>query len=72
MKNREIACIYYLCEGECQKGRKGTFRKACQHCDLYSPISGGEPARKDLRRKKREDARRKDMRKENRWDDYYD
>jgi hypothetical protein len=39
---------------------------------LYSPISGGEPARKDLRRKKREDARRKDMRKESRWDDYYD
>lgn len=70
MKDRETACVYYLCEGECSKGREGTFRKYCQRCKLYTPLAGAEPARKDLRRKKREDARRKDK-KFDRWD-YYD
>ena len=69
MKDREIACEYYMNEGNCAKGREGTFRKYCQRCKLYTPMSGGQPARKDLRRKKREDARRKDNRKD-RWDMY--
>lgn len=61
MKNREIACQFYEYEGRCLKGREGTFRKACQKCKLYKAIKGGRPARKDLRRQKREDIRRKDM-----------
>ena len=24
---REVACVYYKWEGECEKGREGTFRK---------------------------------------------
>lgn len=51
MKDREIACEYYICEGTCTKGRKGTFKQACQTCNKYKPIKGGRPARTDNRRK---------------------
>ena len=51
---REIACKYYICEGECSKGREGTFRRQCKNCNLYDPIPGGRPARKDLRKEKKE------------------
>lgn len=53
-KVREVACEFYVCEGVCTKGREGTFRKQCQICNKYSPIKGGRPARKDLRREKKE------------------
>ena len=53
-RDRERACKYYVCEGNCSKGREGTFRKQCQICNLYLPLPGGQPARKDLRREKRE------------------
>ena len=62
MKDREIACKYYVCENECTKGREGTFREACQTCNLYVAVKGGRPARKDLRRHKKEDALKKDLR----------
>ena len=61
-KTREIACENYLYEGKCKKNREGTFRKYCQKCNLYKAKRGGIPARKDLRRKKIEDARRRDER----------
>ena len=48
----EIVCQYYICEGQCSKGREGTFRKACQHCSLYTHLKGGKPARVDNRRRK--------------------
>lgn len=64
MKEREIACIYYEAEGRCQKGRDGTFRKACQRCDWYKAVKGGRPARKDLRRQKKEEVRNKEFQKE--------
>lgn len=51
-KTREIACKYYVAEKQCSKGREGTFRKQCQICNLYLPIAGGRPARKDLRQEK--------------------
>ena len=53
-KTREIACVSYICEGNCKKERKGTFYKACQVCDLYKPIPGGRPARPNLKREKNE------------------
>ena len=53
-KDRERACKYYICERNCSKGREGTFRKQCQICSKYDPIPGGQPARKDLRREKRD------------------
>lgn len=61
MKDREIACKYYECEGVCLKGREGTFRKKCQTCDKYDPMRGGQPARKDLRRQKKERNDRKEV-----------
>lgn len=54
MKDREIMCQFYICEGQCSKGREGTFRKACQHCTKYRPKRGTRPARVDNRRKKME------------------
>lgn len=60
-KMREVACKYYICERECEKGREGTFRKKCQTCDLYVPIKGGIPARKDLRQNKKERSNRKEL-----------
>lgn len=63
-KNREIACIYYECEGQCLKGRDGTFRDSCQKCKLYLPLRGGKPARKDLHRQKKDAVRERESRRE--------
>ena len=54
MKTREIQCEFYEYEGQCSKGREGTFRKACQHCSKYRPKRGTAPARVDNRRRKLE------------------
>ena len=54
MKDREIACEFYEHEGCCTKGREGTFRKQCQICDIYKPVRGGQPARKNLKNEKKE------------------
>lgn len=60
---REIQCEFYICEGQCSKGREGTFYKQCQICDKYRKKPGGKPARID-NRKQREERR---LRKE-KWD----
>ena len=31
-KTREIQCIHYICEGNCDSGKEGTFRHQCQIC----------------------------------------
>ena len=54
-RDREIACKNYVCEGECKINREGTFHKYCQTCNKWRPVSGGRPARLDLRKKKRAD-----------------
>lgn len=53
-RDREISCEFYVCEGECSKGKSGTFRHQCQICSDYKARAGGRPARLDLRNKKRE------------------
>ena len=63
MKDREIACVHYKAEGNCDLGKDGTFRGHCQKCPSYSPLRHGKPARIDTRRQKAE----RIMRKE-RWD----
>ena len=63
MKDREIACVHYKAEGNCDLGKDGTFRGHCQTCPTYSPLRHGRPARTDNRRQKAE----RIMRKE-RWD----
>lgn len=59
---RTVACESYVCEGNCKQGKEGTFWKKCQKCKAYKPIPGGQPAKVDLRQKKIEKARKKDMR----------
>lgn len=34
---KETPCEYYICKGECKKGRKAEQYKYCQHCDKYKP-----------------------------------
>ena len=59
-KEREVACIYYAHEGECLKGRKGTFYYSCQTCKKYAPQRGGFPARKNTKKQKLREARDRD------------
>lgn len=36
-KDRETPCLYYICMGECKKGRKANHWHYCQKCDKYKP-----------------------------------
>ena len=53
-RDRVIACVNYLNEGNCAKGKKGTFWSYCQTCTKYEAKRGSAPARKDLRQEKKE------------------
>ena len=59
-KTREIACQFYIAEGNCSKGREGTFRGKCQKCNKYLPKIGAKPARTDNRRRKLDKINRKE------------
>ena len=50
MKDRGVACKFYICEGDCRKGREGTFFGYCQHCDAYNPVRGGKNINPNLKR----------------------
>lgn len=63
-KTREIACVHYICEGNCDLGKEGTFRKHCQICKTYKKIPGGKPARTDNRRQKMDKINKKEMNNE--------
>lgn len=60
MKTREIACIHYKAEHDCDLGKEGTFYKHCQICKTYKKLPGGKPARTDNRRQKQERIMRKE------------
>ena len=64
-KTREIACKYYEYEGcTCSKRSKEChFRKEMQTCGKYEK-GHGQPARKDLRKIKRQKAIDKQIRKD--------
>ena len=36
-KTRETPCMYYICAGECKKGREAEHSGYCQRCDKYRP-----------------------------------
>lgn len=36
-KDRLTVCKFYINEGNCEKGKDGTFHKQCQHCKDYRP-----------------------------------
>lgn len=38
-KDRETPCLYYICMGECKKGRDANHWHYCQKCDKYKPRS---------------------------------
>lgn len=52
MKDREILCKFYICNGKCTKGKDAKFYGICQHCSLYEKKKGAKPNRTDLRKKK--------------------
>lgn len=56
-KDGFIKCEYYLNEGNCSKGREGTFYHSCQHCDLYKAVRGAAPAKKNLKKQKLQKAK---------------
>ena len=37
MRTRETPCLYYICKGECTKGRDAEHTGYCQRCDKYKP-----------------------------------
>ena len=61
-KDRERVCAYYVCEGQCLKGREGTFNKACQTCNKYNPKPGSCPRRTDNRAQKLAKINKREMR----------
>lgn len=36
-KDRETPCLYYICAGQCEKGREANHEHYCQRCDKYRP-----------------------------------
>lgn len=62
MKNREISCKFYDHEHVCNKfnNRDAEFYGYCQKCPDYVAKKGAAAARPNIKRKKLEDARRKD------------
>ena len=62
MKTREVQCEFYICHGECTKGKDADFYGLCQTCPQYKKLPGGKPARTDNRAKKLEKIRHKEER----------
>lgn len=64
-KTREIACVHYKAEGDCDLGKAGTMRKQCQTCKSYKKLPGGKVKAgrgREVRARKREKAAKYDMR----------
>lgn len=40
-KYREMPCMYYICVGECKKGRVAEHKGYCQKCAKYRPRAKG-------------------------------
>lgn len=36
-KDRLTPCLYYVCEGTCEKGRESSHKNYCQTCEKYQP-----------------------------------
>ena len=62
MKDRNVICEHYNYEGNCLKGKEGTFLRACQKCRSYKAKKGYAPAtRKNLKKRKIEEQRDRDF-----------
>jgi hypothetical protein len=60
-KGREIQCLHYICEHQCDLGKDAVFRKLCQTCPTYSSKRGCRPARLDKRKTKMERINKKEL-----------
>ena len=61
-RTRERQCEFYICEGQCSKGREGTFLKQCQTCNQYRVKAGAVPRRTDNRKQKMNKIQKREMR----------
>ena len=61
-RTRERQCEFYICEGQCSKGREGTFLKQCQTCNKYRAKAGVAPRRTDNRKQKMNKIQKREMR----------
>ena len=59
-KDREIVCLHYKYEGECDLGKEASFRGLCQTCPQYRKLAGAKPARTDTRRSRLDRASRRE------------
>ena len=61
-RTRERQCEFYICEGQCSKGREGTFLKQCQTCNKYRAKAVAAPRRTDNRKQKMNKIQKREMR----------
>lgn len=66
MKDRNLLCEYYICAGQCKKGKVCYAQKEMQHCSLYIPNKQSQPLRTDKRKQKKEKILKKELNRE-RW-----
>ena len=58
-KDRLTPCLYYVCKGECKKGRNAEHVGYCQHCDKYKPRAKEHHV--NQKKQKLEQIRKKEM-----------
>ena len=54
MKDKLAVCEFYICKGECKKGRKAEQNGYCQHCNKYKPRKGSKKIIRELKRRYKE------------------
>lgn len=58
-KDRITLCLYYVCAGECSKGREANHNGYCQKCDKYKPRAKEKHV--NLKKQKLDKIRRMEM-----------
>lgn len=58
-KDRLTPCLFYVCKGECKKGRNAEHSGYCQKCDKYKPRV--REHRVNKKRQKLEQIRKKEI-----------
>lgn len=53
-KLREAPCQYYVCKGECKKGRDAEQNGICQTCAKYYPRKGFKSGSRRKRQQEKE------------------
>lgn len=50
-KDRLAPCEYYVCAGECKRGRDASQHGYCQKCAKYKPRKGSKKIVRELKHK---------------------